>query len=117
MDLIAGRRFAHAASLSSTTSLAGSAALSALGSVVKTSGAPLERFPVRPGQLTLLPIGQRIHGYTDGLGKRGEVRLFYEPAFVRHAIGADVNPSRLRLVRSMDLRNPIILQALAALGR
>ena len=85
--------------------------------VARIDGAPLERFPVRPGQLTLLPIGQRIHGYTDGLGKRGEVRLFYEPAFVRHAIGADVNPSRLRLVRSMDLRNPIILQALAALGR
>src|SRR5712671_7242698 len=39
MDRTAGSRFAHAASLSSTSALASSAALSALGSVVKTSSA------------------------------------------------------------------------------
>src|SRR5437899_2253917 len=39
MDRMAGRRFAHAASLSSISALASSAALSALGSVVKTSSA------------------------------------------------------------------------------
>jgi len=78
---------------------------------------PLERFVVRPGQLTLLPVGQRARGYTDGLGSRGEVRLYFEPELVTHAVGADVDPSRLELVRSMDLRNPSILQAMAALGR
>jgi hypothetical protein len=80
-------------------------------------GGLLERFPVQPGQLTLLPVGQRIRGYTDGLGTRGEVRLLFERDFVTHASDADIDPSRLGLVRSMDLRNPAILQAMAALGR
>jgi AraC family transcriptional regulator len=83
----------------------------------RVDGTPLERFSLVPGQLTLLPAGQRIHGYADGLGEREEVRLSFEPEFVRHAVALDVNPSRLCLLRSMDLRNPIILQALAALGR
>jgi AraC family transcriptional regulator len=78
---------------------------------------PLERFSVRPGQLTLLPIGQRITGYTDGLGTRGEVQLFFQPQFLIRASGADIDPSKLGLVRSMDLRNSSILQAMAALGR
>jgi AraC family transcriptional regulator len=72
---------------------------------------------VRPGQLTLLPVGQRIRGYCEGLGVRGEVQLLFEPELVTQAVGADIDPSRLELVRSMDLRNPSILQAMAALGR
>jgi AraC family transcriptional regulator len=80
-------------------------------------GGPLERFQVRSGQLKLLPVGQRILGQTDGLGIRRQVRLFFKPDLITHAIGADIDPSRVRLVRSMDLRNPNILQAMAALGR
>jgi len=83
----------------------------------RVDGGPLEQFLVRPGQLTLLPIGQRIRGHTDGLGPRGEVRLFFEPEFLTRAGGADIEPTRLGLVRSIDLRNPSILQAMAALGR
>jgi hypothetical protein len=41
----------------------------------RMDGFPLERFPLRPGQLTLLPAGQRARGCADGLGTRGEVRL------------------------------------------
>jgi AraC family transcriptional regulator len=80
-------------------------------------GGPLERFQVRSGQLKLLPVGQRILGQTDGLGIRRQVRLFFKPDLITHAIGADIDPSRVRLVRSMDLRNPNILHAMAALGR
>jgi len=83
----------------------------------RVDGRPLDPFPVRPGQLTLRPAGQRFRGYTDGLGIRGEVRLFFEPELVTHVSGAEIEPSRLQLVRSMELRNPSILQALAALGR
>jgi AraC family transcriptional regulator len=82
---------------------------------VQIDGGPLERFEVRAGQLTLLPAGQRIRGHVDGLGTRGEVQLFFKPGSVTHTIGTDVDPSRVRLVRSMDLRNPNILHALAAL--
>jgi len=80
-------------------------------------GRPIDPFPVRPGQLTLLPAGQRFRGYTDGLGTRGEVRLFFDPEFVTHASGAEIDPSRVELMRCMELRNPSILQALATLGR
>jgi AraC family transcriptional regulator len=77
----------------------------------------LERFAVRPGQLTLLPLGQRIRGHTHGDGTRSEVRLYFEPEFVSHVLSVDIDPSRLELIRSMDLRNPNVLNALAALGR
>jgi AraC family transcriptional regulator len=83
----------------------------------RAEGGSLERFVVRPGQLTLLPIGQRFRGFTEGLGNRGEVRIFFTREFVAQASGAEIDPSRLELVRSTDLRNPSILQALAALGR
>jgi AraC family transcriptional regulator len=83
----------------------------------RIEGGPLERFQVRSGQLALLPVGQRIRGHTDGVGIRSKVRLFFKPELVTHAVGADIEPSRVRLVRSMDLRNPNILQAMAALGR
>jgi AraC family transcriptional regulator len=83
----------------------------------RIDGGRLERFPVQPGQLTLLPSGQRIRGYTRGIGTRGEVRLLYDPELMRHVLDSDVAPSRLALVRSMDLRNPDILHAMAALGR
>jgi AraC family transcriptional regulator len=78
---------------------------------------PIDPFPVRPGQLTLRPGGERFRGYTDGLGTRGEVRLLFEPKFVTRASGAEIDPARLELVRSMELQNPAILQAVAALGR
>jgi AraC family transcriptional regulator len=81
----------------------------------RMDGCPLERFALRPGQLTLLPAGQRARGCADGLGKRGEVRLSFKPDLVIHA--CEIEPSRLGLVRSMDLRNPSILHAMAALGR
>jgi AraC family transcriptional regulator len=80
-------------------------------------GRQIEPFRVRPGQLTLRPAGERFRGHTEGVGTRGEVRLAFEPEFVTDASGADIDPSRLELVRSMELRNPSILQALAALGR
>jgi AraC family transcriptional regulator len=80
-------------------------------------GGPLERFPVRAGQVTLLPVGQRIRGYTDGVGTRGEVQLYFQPEAVAQVVGADIDPSNLGLVRSMDLRNPNILHAMAALRR
>jgi len=83
----------------------------------RIDGGPLERFPLRPGQLTLLPAEQRTHGYADGLGTRGEVRLSFDPELVAHASGVDIEPSHLGLVRSMDLRNSSILQAMAALRR
>jgi hypothetical protein len=69
----------------------------------RIDGRPLERFPVRPGQLTLLPIGQRFRGYTDGLGSRSQVRLLFEPEIVTRVCGADIDPSRLALVRSVAL--------------
>jgi AraC family transcriptional regulator len=78
---------------------------------------PFERFALSPGQVTLLPSGQRAHGWADGLGTRGEMRLSFGPEFISQAIGAEVQASRVELVRSMDLRNPSIVQALAALGR
>jgi AraC family transcriptional regulator len=78
---------------------------------------PLERFVLRPGQLTLLPSGQRASGVTEGFGTRGEVRVSFEPEFLTHASDGEIDPSRVEFVRSMDLRNPSILQALAALGR
>ena len=81
----------------------------------RMDGCPFERFPLRPGQLTLLPAEQRACGYADGLGTRGEVRLSFKPELVIRA--SDIEPSRLGLVRSMDLRNPSILRAMAALGR
>ena len=81
----------------------------------RMDGCPLERFPLRPGQLTLLPAEQRACGYADGLGTRGEVRLSFKPELVIRA--SDIEASRLGLVRSMDLRNPSILRAMAALGR
>jgi hypothetical protein len=65
---------------------------------------------VRPGQLTLLPVGQRIRGYTEGLGTRDEVQLYFEPGLVTQVVGSDVDLSRLELVRSMDLRNPSIFK-------
>jgi AraC family transcriptional regulator len=80
-------------------------------------GGPLERFQVRSGQLVLLPVGQRIRGHTDGLGIRSKVQLFFKPELVTHAVGSDIEPSRVRLVRSMDVRNPNLLHAMAALGR
>jgi AraC family transcriptional regulator len=83
----------------------------------RIDGGALERFPVQPGQLTLLPSGQRIRGYTEGHGTRGEVRLFYDPELVGQVLGSEVDPSRFGLVRSMDLRNPNILRAMAALRR
>jgi len=48
----------------------------------RMDGGPLERFALRPGQLTLLPRGQRAWGYADGLGTRGEMRLSFAPAFI-----------------------------------
>jgi AraC family transcriptional regulator len=81
----------------------------------RMDGCPLERFALRPGQLTLLPAEQRARGYADGVGTRGEVRLSFKPDLVIHA--CEIEPSRLGLVRSMDLRNPSILHAMAALGR
>jgi AraC family transcriptional regulator len=83
----------------------------------RIDGCALERFSLRPGQLTLLPAEQRARGYADGLGMRGEVRLSFDPELVTHASGVEIEPSRLGLVRSMDLRNPSVLQAMAALGR
>jgi len=78
---------------------------------------PFERFALSPGQVTLLLSGQRAHGWADGLGTRGEMRLSFGPDFISQAIGAEVQASRVELVRSMDLRNPSMVQALAALGR
>jgi AraC family transcriptional regulator len=83
----------------------------------RIDGRPIDPFLVRPGQLTLRPAGERFRGYTDGLGTRGEVRLLFGPEFVTQVAGAEIDPSRLELVRSMDLRNLSILQSLAALGR
>jgi AraC family transcriptional regulator len=80
-------------------------------------GRRIDRFQVRPGQLTLRPAGERFRGHTDGFGTRGEVRLFFEPELVTHVSGAEIDPSRIEFARCMDLRNPSILQALAALGR
>jgi AraC family transcriptional regulator len=80
-------------------------------------GGPRERFAVRPGQVALLPRGQRAHGYLDGLGTRGELKLWFAPAFITDCSGAEIQTSGFELVRDMDLRNPFILQALAALGR
>ena len=81
----------------------------------RMDGCPFERFPLRPGQLTLLPAEQRACGYGDGLGTRGEVRLSFKPELVIRA--SDIEQSRLGLVRSMDLRNPSMLRVMAALGR
>jgi AraC family transcriptional regulator len=64
-----------------------------------------------------LPIGELIRGYTEGLGIRGEVQLFFGPELLTQVGGVDIDPSHFGLVRSMDLRNPSILQAMAALGR
>jgi len=81
----------------------------------RLDGCPLERFALRAGQLTLLPAEQRARGCADGLGTRGEVRLSFKPDLITQA--CEIEPSRLRLVRSMDLRNPSILHAMAAFGR
>jgi AraC family transcriptional regulator len=62
-------------------------------------------------------MGQRFRGFTDGVGKLGEILLFFTPEFIAHASGAEIDPSRLELVWSTELRNPSILQAIAALGR
>jgi AraC family transcriptional regulator len=83
----------------------------------RIDGSPLGRFEVRPGQLTLTPLGQHFSGCTDGVGSRGEVKLLLEPELVARVAGTDVDPSRIRLVRSMALRNALVLQAMAALGR
>jgi AraC family transcriptional regulator len=80
-------------------------------------GGPLQPFSVGPGQLTLLPIGARIRGYLEGLGTRGELQLFFQPELLTRASGADIDPSKLGLIGSMDLRNSSVLQAMAALGR
>jgi AraC family transcriptional regulator len=84
---------------------------------VHLDAGPFERFALVPGQLTLLPNGQRARGYADGVGTRGELRLSFDPAFISQASGAEIEPSRFDLVRSMDLRNPSIVQAMAELGR
>jgi AraC family transcriptional regulator len=83
----------------------------------RIDGNPVERFEVRPGQLTLLPAGQRFRGYTDGRGTRGEVRLVFRPDLVTLLSGTECNEAGLRLVHSIALRNPAILQAMSALGR
>ncbi len=80
-------------------------------------GGPIERFQVRPGQLILLPVGQRIRGHTDGVGIRRRIRLSFKPELVTRSVGVDIDPSRVRLVRSIDLRNPNILHTMAALER
>jgi hypothetical protein len=77
----------------------------------------LERFQVRAGQLTLLPAGHRFHGYTVGLGIRGEVRLFVRPDRLALMTDTEISEGRFGLVRSMALGNPTILHAMAALGR
>jgi AraC family transcriptional regulator len=83
----------------------------------RIDGGALERFSVRPGQLTLMSIGQRFRGYTDGVGIRGELILFLEPELVAQAADPDIDAARVGMVRSTDLPNPTILQAMGALSR
>jgi AraC family transcriptional regulator len=83
----------------------------------RIDGNPVERFDVRPGQLTLVPARQRFRGYTDGLGTRGEMRLLFTPDFVTLMSGTESNEAGLGLVHSMALRNPTILQVMSAIAR
>jgi AraC family transcriptional regulator len=83
----------------------------------RIDGVGLERFAVRPGQVTLLPMGQRFRGHTDGRGVRGELRLSFSPQLVTRASSAEIDGTRLGFVRSLALANPMIRQALTALRR
>jgi AraC family transcriptional regulator len=80
-------------------------------------GGPVQRFLVRPGQVTLLPAGQRIRGFADGVGTRAEVRLYLTQEALISALGMEIEPSRIALVTAMELRNPSIAHSIAALGR
>jgi AraC family transcriptional regulator len=83
----------------------------------RVDGKPIGRFDVRHGQLTILPLGQRLRGCTDGAGSRREVKVLVDPEFVGRIAGTDTDPSRVPFAHSFALPNPLIAQALAALGR
>jgi AraC family transcriptional regulator len=85
--------------------------------VASIDGEHIQPFLVRPGQLTLLPLGERSHGSLDGVGTRGEAKLTFQADFLSHASDAEIDPWRVQLLHSMDLCNPAIVQAMAALTR
>lgn len=84
---------------------------------VRFDGGRTERFVVRPGQVRLLPANQRVRGHTHGVGTIREALLLLEPDWIARASRGEFDLPRLGLQWSADLRNPLILEALVALGR
>jgi AraC family transcriptional regulator len=62
-------------------------------------------------------MGERFCGRLDGAGIRGEVKLTFGADLLAHASDAGIDPARIEILHSMELRNPAILQAMAALQR
>jgi AraC family transcriptional regulator len=85
--------------------------------VARIDGKQFEPFRVAPGHLTVLPRGERIRGYLDGVGLRSELRLGFRADFLARMSDAEIDVSRLHLLLSTDLRNPAVLQPMAALRR
>jgi AraC family transcriptional regulator len=84
---------------------------------VRFEGGRTARFAVRPGQVLLLPPDQRVRGHTRGVGTIREALLLLAPDWIARASGGEVALPRLGLRWSADLGNPLIRDALLALGR
>jgi AraC family transcriptional regulator len=76
-----------------------------------------KRFVLRPGQVQLFPAHHRFRGHTEGVGRCQILALLLEPELIACASGGELDPSRVDVIPSLDLRNPGVLRSMAALGR
>jgi AraC family transcriptional regulator len=84
---------------------------------VRFDAGQTERFVRHPGQVRLLPADQHVRGYTQGIGTTRNAVLLLEPDWIARASGGEFDLPRLDLRWTVDLQNPLILQALVALAR
>ncbi|MBI4382080.1 MAG: helix-turn-helix transcriptional regulator [candidate division NC10 bacterium] len=86
--------------------------------VLRMEDGRTERFTFRPGQVLLIPAGERVRGYIQGGGATiRNALLLAESDWIAWASGGEFELPHLGLRWSADLGNPLIVEAMVALER